>query len=276
MRSVDYGLRFDRWQFDGRRARPVRRYSSRDENVTGLSYEDYAHMGQQRRGGAGALHFIPDFTQNDKKLRLALAQYAWAYVGSGGTRVPDSLAGDWKALKRFVDARTARGSNLSKDCPAGQRAQYEAFRKSASGKWLERLAGVAYRTWRLREDSVAIADALGITPVAVRQIRWRILRTAEALGFDIGTLGRLRGGRPTAPLKPASEKVLRDLVRKLCTSRNQKVVVSVALEMRAQNKTLAEIAKVFGSTRTGVWLALKKHKEQGNESTNQKACGSPA
>jgi len=263
MRSVDSGLRFDRWQFDGRRARPVRRYSSRDENVTGLSYEDYAHMGQQRRGGAGALHFIPDFTQNDKKLRLALAQYAWAYVGSGGTRVPDSLAGDWKALKRFVDARTARGSNLSKDCPAGQRAQYEAFRKSASGKWLERLAGVAYRTWRLREDSVAIADALGITPVAVRQIRWRILRTAEALGFDIGTLGHLRRGRPPAPLKLPSQRALRKLrIRGLRTERKQKVVVSVALEMRAQNKTFQEIAKVFGSTRTAVWLALKKHKEQ--------------
>jgi len=263
MRSVDYGLRFDRFQFDGRRARAVRRYSSRDENVTGLSYEDYAHMGQQKRGGASALHFIPDFTQNDKQLRLVLAQYAWQYIGGNTTRVPDSFVENWQALKQLVDARTARGNKLTKNCSDAQRAQYEAYRKSASGKWLERLAGVAYRTWRLRQDSVACADALGITPMAVRQIRWRILRTAEALGFDIGTLGHLRRGRPPAPLKLPSQRALRKLrIRGLRTERKQKVVVSVALEMRAQNKTFQEIAKVFGSTRTAVWLALKKHKEQ--------------
>lgn len=275
MRSINRGLHFDPYQFYGRPTRPISCTWRRDADgilvpvSTGIGFDDYNRMGPQQRHVAATLHFVPEFTQNDKQLRLVLAQYAWAYLGNGRTRVPDSIVESWHELKRFVDARTARGNVLTKNCPAGQRRQYETYRKSSQGKWFERLAGVAYRTWRLRQDSVAIAEALGITPVTVRQIRWRILRAAAQLGFDIGPLGALREGRQPAPLKLVSEKQLAKVrIRGLCAQRKQKVAVAVALEMRAEGKSFQEIAKVFRTTRTAVWLALKKHKEQENAESN--------
>jgi hypothetical protein len=62
-----------------------------------------------------------------------------------------------------------------------------------AGSYLALQSSIAYKRWRLGEDSVTIAEELGLSPAAVRIGLVRLRDIAKKLGFDIGQEHHSRG-----------------------------------------------------------------------------------
>jgi hypothetical protein len=145
---------FDRCQFDDgllKRKSKIAvsvRYTPTGWDTTGIAYEDFRRMGVVDSSiPMRCANNIPEFALSDTQLRLVIQQRA----------------------QRHGDGSNQHGKNVHKR--AVRRAgSYEAF-----------LAGIAYRSWRLGQDSVAVAEQMGITPSVVRRHLHNMAKAAREL-----------------------------------------------------------------------------------------------
>jgi hypothetical protein len=154
---------------------------------TRISTEDY-QRGMHTTRGARPLRrkeCIPEWANNDTKLRLVISQRVYSYVNYRfNALVPEDFVADLPSLKALSDTMTER---MAAHPPVnGQQEQFQkhidAVRRA--GGYAPLIAAVAYRAYRLCEDSVLIAQGLGITPVCVRQHLNRLRRCARDLGLE--------------------------------------------------------------------------------------------
>lgn len=179
-------LQFDRHQFDGPQHR---QYPASAK--TRISFDDYQRM--QTAQHKGVSPWVPPFALNDRQLRQVLLVRAWRYV-HGGMTLPENV--DKDVLNKKATARALAGHKISEKAEARQheiaKTHIAAVRRA--GGLMQLWAAVAFRAWRLRQDSVAVAESLSITPYHVRITLCRLRAVAKELGFEIGRAGH-RAGR---------------------------------------------------------------------------------
>jgi hypothetical protein len=192
-------LHFDPCQFAARRSRPVdAEYTSEGWTSTGLAFEDYERM-SSRASSVPLRHrrWTPAFAASDEKLRRVLLHRAWMYV-HGAKAI--STPADYKAIDA---AATKKALELSKvhfiNCPAHKRAENDAHMAAVrkAGSYLALQNAIAYRAWRLGQDSVAIGESLGMSPQAIRVNIQRLCNAARDLDYETfprhHSLGKPRG-----------------------------------------------------------------------------------
>lgn len=170
-------LRFDEHQFANRRNRPVSAH-------TGIAWTDYSRMATITRRNEGYVHRragTPAWAYEIDKVRRVIAACVWRFTFQSRIPLPETFARDWRSLKEAADREFERHANNL----AGE-TEVRALRKVVEkcGGLAEMYAAVLWRSWRLGEDSVTVAEALHMTPVAVRVRLQRIRMTAKRLGFE--------------------------------------------------------------------------------------------
>lgn len=177
-------LNFDRYQFDGLRgAFPASAQSH-------IAFSDYNTMHTEQHH-ANPAAWIPPFALNNKQLQQVLIRRAWHYIHGHG--IP--AAADRDKINRAATAKALKGTNLHSDAPAIQHemvSKHKAAVRKAGG-FLQLLASIAFRSWRLGMNSVEVAESLDMTPQAVRVNLWRMRDAAKSLGFDTGRAGHTAG-----------------------------------------------------------------------------------
>lgn len=157
---------------------------------TGISFQDYSRMQTEQRAPSRHGRYIPTFAANDEQLRQVIAQRIWIYLHNGGDhgKVPDELAKDWQRLCRMADEFEEKmASRDISHMPKGQRElrqlHHEAVKRAGGYAALQ--SAIAYRSWRLRQYSVTVGVALGISPQNVRVSVQRMNDAARFLGFEV-------------------------------------------------------------------------------------------
>jgi hypothetical protein len=184
-------LNFDQCQFERSRAFPV-------SAATGISYEDYRSM-QTATRGATPVAWVPPFALNNKQLQKVLLFRAWRYAHNSSP-VPETI--NREEINKAATAKALLGYEISRFASPIQHeilAKHRAAVRKAGG-FLQLHASIAFRSWRLGEDSVSVGASTGMTPEAVRQALWRMRDVAKRLGFDVGrtghTAGKMRTPKP--------------------------------------------------------------------------------
>jgi len=259
---------------------------------TGIAFSDYDRMHVYRHG-ENIEQWVPEFANSDKDLQLVLAQSAWDYSHQGGDkgRVPNEFVQKLGDLKQLVDSffeklagnsygqaprrriENVDGKMVTSILPCDE--QYNIHKTHVhivkkAGGYLERDAAVAYQTWRLRQNSVRVGEAMGLMPSLVRHILSGLCASARRLGFDAlpprgdhtrGKTRRYRSNTRMVKLPPAEE--LLQLIEsgktfeQIAEQFNVRLVKSVkgaywrakkiAIEdMRAGGATWEEIEQRFG------------------------------
>jgi hypothetical protein len=186
---------YDPWQFAARKSFPVEaHYTAGEIESTGISFDDYSRM-QTHRHSSKPAAWVPPFAMNDSQLQKVLLMRAWKFVRGSRRAVPKPESIDRDQINRAATAKGLRGYVIRPDAPPIQH-QAHAMHKEAvrrAGGFLQLQAAIAFRSWRLGMDSVAVAETLGTTPQAVRAALWRFRDTAKRLGFDAGRAGHSAG-----------------------------------------------------------------------------------
>ncbi len=178
-------LHFDLHQFQSRGKFPVSAESK-------IAFEDFSRMHSEYRG-KNPTSFVPPFALNDKQLQAVLLRRAWAYVRHGPNVFPDNASRE--EINRAATAKALKGYAIRENAAPIQhemRDKHIAAVRRAGG-YMELLAAIAFRAWRLGQDSVAVGDSLGMTPWTVRVHLWRLRDVAKKLGFDVGRAGYTAG-----------------------------------------------------------------------------------
>jgi hypothetical protein len=179
-------LHFDHHQFERRRQPVDAEFTQHGWTSNGISYEDLGRM-ESRRSSVPLRQrrWTPAFAASDDKLRRVLLHRAWMYLHGSGR--PASAPDDWKtinaaATKKGMEIFTRRFTN----CPAHKRCESAAHIAAVkrAGGYLELQAALAYRAWRLGQDSIGIAEACGMSPQSVRVNLQRICEVARKLGYE--------------------------------------------------------------------------------------------
>jgi DNA-binding CsgD family transcriptional regulator len=181
------GERFDLWQFAGRfKTRPA-------SQASGLAFEDFrfgrmtTHYHSQRR------MWTPPFANNDKQLQQVLILRAWRY-SHHGTPLPANA--DWRTVNRDATSKALQPHKIITDSRI-QQEMYKAHVRAIvkAGGYMQLQSSIAWKRWRLGEDSVQIAEELGISPGAVRIILQRLRDIGRMLGYDCGLPHHSRGSK---------------------------------------------------------------------------------
>ena len=176
------GLHFDRCQFEGHDAYPV-------SAKTRIAFEDYGRM--QTASRRGYAPWVPPFAMNDAQLQKVLLTSAWRYIH--GPADPPTI--DREEINQTATAKALLGYTIRPDAAAIQHQAHalhqEAVRRA--GGYLQLLAAIAFRSWRLGMDSPSVAETVGTTPNAVRVHLWRFRDIAKRLGFEVGRVGHTSG-----------------------------------------------------------------------------------
>jgi hypothetical protein len=149
-----------------------------------IAYEDFSRMHRESHA-ARQSRWVPPFALNDKQLRRVLLVRCWRYVHNQ-TPVPANL--NWKELDRAATAHTLQPHAILPTSPLVQKLMYASHVEAVlrAGGYLEFQAAITYRSWRLGQDSVTVADSLGISPQCVRVNLQRLRDIGRMLGFDCG------------------------------------------------------------------------------------------
>jgi hypothetical protein len=207
-------LHFDQHQFAGRRSQPVEaQYTLEGWSSNGIAFEDYARM-SSRSSSVSPRHkrWTPAFAASDEKLRRVLLHRAWLYLhGVTNGSAPD----DRQAINA---AATRKALELSKvsfgSCSPRKRAENDAHISAVkrAGGYLALQSALAYRAWRLGQDSCAIAETLGMSPQAVRVNLQRLCEVARKLGYETFrrhySFGRQRPKRDRRPAVIDAEHII--------------------------------------------------------------------
>ncbi len=189
--------------------KPVSTVWQRDEDgilqpvSTRIDFGDYARMGTERHVARRHARWTPAFAANDVQLRKVIAQRLWNFIqgvgigrNDGSGHVPDELVNDWQRLCRMADEveeqRARRDiSHLSTYQQQLIRTHRESVKRA--GGYAELQAAIAYRSWRLGQDSVAVGESLGMSPQSVRVNLQRMSEMARRLGFEVFPYHKSRG-----------------------------------------------------------------------------------
>ena len=183
----EHDLSFDNYQFE----HPVYTNQARDDRGNGLDWAESRRCGVQPHLPRCAM-WTPPFVFSEEKLKHVLRVRAQRYIKHFSTTVAPE---DWQELNRVATEVALRGHDIRPDAPASQHnmaALHIAAVKRAGG-YLELQAAVAFRAWRLGQDSPTVANSVGLNPGAVRQILCRLKRIAQELGYETGAANHRRG-----------------------------------------------------------------------------------
>jgi len=156
----------------------------------------------------------PAFAASDEKLRRVLLHRAWTYIhASKQTTPPD----DWKTVNAAATKVALEYGSRFKNCPAHKRCESAAHVAAVkqAGSYLALQSALAYRAWRLGQDSVGIAEALHMTPQSVRVNLQRMCDVARGLGYEtfVRHSSFQRTRIPDAPRKQRARKRLKRAAR---------------------------------------------------------------
>ena len=212
---------------------------------------------------------VPIWALNDELMRKLIVRFV---ENRGGYRYPQpgtdaerlaraqaaidaSMAGRAANLKRLCEQCVALKKNVPVDTKRirSLEMQIECADSTiiANKNVALLIAGIIYRYYRLGEDSVGVAQALGCKPPAVRQTLWRLRREWERLQ------------------KPQQVKATKPTVM---------VDVARAAELRAKGLTYAAIEKELGCKqvivalqKAGLWVRGLSQFERGKVRAKQRA-----
>lgn len=160
---------------------------------TGISYEDAHGMSTHVAPYARNAKWIPPFALDTEKFRHVLMVRGWVMAHSGKPFNPEV------SYERIDAIATVRV--LSKYRTPIPEYEKNAAAVRRAGTYLSLQAAIAYRAWRQGQNSVEIAEALGITPVSVRQSLARLKRIARIIGYDVGESHPTYSGKETRKYK---------------------------------------------------------------------------
>lgn len=178
-------LQFDQYQFAGRRHRPVEAEFTQDGwTSNGVAFEDFTRMTTVNSSvPRRAPRWTPAFAADTKKLRRVLLHRGRMYL-YGNAASPRRA---WKTINAAATRKALeRLPVFFQNCPAHKRCESEAHIAAVkrAGGYLELQAAIAYRAWRLGQDSVAIGESLGMSPQSVRVNLQRLCEIARHLGCE--------------------------------------------------------------------------------------------
>jgi hypothetical protein len=179
-------LHFDSFQFASRRHPVAAKYTQDGWTSNGLAFEDYTRC-QARTSSVPlrAKRWTPKFAASDEQLRKVLMRKAWTYLHNDSALPQGAI--DWKAVNIAATAKALKQvPAFYRNCPTHKRGESEAHVAAVrrAGGYLELQAAIAYRAWRLGQDSVAVGESLGMSPQSVRVNLQRMCEIARALGFE--------------------------------------------------------------------------------------------
>ena len=210
---------FDTHQFAGHnprlRAVHVEHRAGSETESTNIAFDDYQRMHTETHKPFSYRRLAPPpWAMNDEQLRavvtrcverraymnrvnqyhpkgtdterLAQAKQIIAARKQNQIEILDCLLDIHRTLKKCGDAPAVR--------LAAQKVEEQDTQLIANEKPELLLLGVAYRYWRVGENSVEVGAALGIKPPLVRALCWRMRCTAGELGY--GPPLRRRKSRP--------------------------------------------------------------------------------
>jgi hypothetical protein len=125
--------------------------------------------------------WIPPFALDTAKLRTVLVFRGWM-MAYGPKRFNSEIP--YAVIDAAATERSLHFAENNFVDTARALAHTAAVRRA--GSYLSLQGAIAYRAWRLGQNSIDIGDALGISPVNVRVSLERLKRCARALGYDVG------------------------------------------------------------------------------------------
>lgn len=202
--GIAHGADAPEIQFGNRKARPVHAeiHCGGEFTSTGIAFEDYSRMQTRRRKFAGGRRLdTPEWSLDNRKLREVIVNYLETRVYSKKRRqsIRGSLIQRLNAVEHELRyRRAARLSEImrklcnefvaekrkpNRDLARLRQLQIEIrnldttrrFERSAAAM----VAAVVYLYYRAGQDSVSVSTELGITPMHVRQMLWRLNRVAK-------------------------------------------------------------------------------------------------
>lgn len=202
--------------------------------------------------------WTPEFINSDTEFRCVLmtATVSWAFHGRP---TPPDILRDLESLKSFAAQHQDNRRELG--C---SNAEMQHWNKMAAminavdqaGGYMQLLAGISYRAWRLRWHDEDIANHFQLSAPAVQQIRLRLIAFAQRLGF--------------ATYAPKSEYIEAREARH-----------ALIRDLWQQGRTVAEIAKRVPCARREVYFVLHKDKAHERRVSERSAvencpkCGKP-
>jgi hypothetical protein len=175
------------WNLRSRFPVSAHRTADGDFESTGIGYDDLRAMQTDDTPYRRIKKWIPPFAMNTAQLQYVLRVRGWT-MAYGGTR-QFNPAIPYALLDAAATARVLRPIKIVKDDPdEKQKRMHEAHVAAVrrAGTYLSLQAAIAYRAWREEQNSIEIAESLGITPVTVRASLDRMKNIARSLGYDVG------------------------------------------------------------------------------------------
>ena len=199
---------FDTHQFAGRERRAVSvKYIGHETESTNIAFSDYQRMHTEyRKPFAGRRLPSPPWAMNDEQLRAVVTRCVErrAYMNRVDKKHPKGTDSERLAQAKQVLAARKQNQIGTLDClldihrtlkekcgdnPAAVRLAAQKVEEHdtlliTNEKPELFLLGVAYRYWRVGENSVEVGAALGIRPPLVRKLCWRMRFAAGELGYE--------------------------------------------------------------------------------------------
>lgn len=220
---------------------------------TGLSFDDYRGMGVERHRLREA-KTVPLFAQNDAMFRRVILLKVWRYCKRGP--MPENLK-----LADVDTAATHKALNPEfgfETIPAKHRERVEQHAEAIRrcGGYASFCSAIAYRAWRLRWNSLAIAEEMKLTPERVRQTLSRLVSIADELGFPTYEKRHHSKGKPKnfKGVSRDGRVYGREKAARSPLERHKSPVYLVgprlqtAIAMRGEGKPLKEISAACGGT----------------------------
>ena len=133
-----------------------------------LTYQEYASgmhtvrcVGRSQRG-------IPEFVTNEDQFKSVLVHAAVRYIFRSG-KIPANISYDLNYLKALANDRYMREMTLVQDTVVWNAMMNHLNTVGACGGYLQFIAGVMYKAWRLKWHSVEIATEYNKTPCAINK-----------------------------------------------------------------------------------------------------------
>ena len=128
--------------------------------------------------------WIPEFAFDDGQLRSTIIHCTLAYIFRG-KKVPADVETDLAYLKKLASDRQAWVESCAQGSLSAHWQACEEYITAVAncGGYMEMLAAIAYRAWRLRWHDRDIAATLAMQTESVKRNRIRMVKYAERLGF---------------------------------------------------------------------------------------------
>jgi hypothetical protein len=183
-------------KFDQRRRSVWHRTGSRQPGALAracLSFSDFqrgVHIEQHATTDEMRLKFTPEFSKDDGQLWLVIAQESWDYCRYSSSGLKEFYGDTERVPNGFVLNREALEALCRKATDRLRASENITFNTYRHVEWLDAHGGyvrlrdeITRRAWREYKDAHTIANELGMTWAAVRQMLCRMCESARKLGL---------------------------------------------------------------------------------------------